>query len=71
MLILEVTVDSLRAANDSALGAVLCEVLGKEACIRVRIITTNHHKTIKVEILRILERVSKLLRGLNLMASRA
>ena len=71
MFILEVTVDSLWAANDFALSAVLSEVLGKEACIRVRIIATNNYETIKVEILRILERVSELLRGLNLMTSGA
>ena len=71
VLILEVTVDGLWAANDSALSAVLGEVLGKEACIRVGIIATNDHETIKVKILRILERVSKLLRGLNLVASGA
>mgnify|MGYP006922970773 CR=1 FL=1 len=35
MLVLEVTIDSLRATNDLALSLLLCKVLGQQACICV------------------------------------
>ena len=71
MLILKVTVDSLGASNDLALGLVLGEVLGQEARVSVRVVTADHDKTVEIERLRIRQRASKLLRGLNLVTTRA
>lgn len=71
MLILKVTVDSLWASNDLAFGLVLLEILCQQACIGVRVIATNYNKTIEIKGLRICQRAGKLLRGLNLVSSRA
>lgn len=48
MLILEIAINSLGAANNTALGILALEVLGKKASIGVRVITTNNNETIKV-----------------------
>jgi len=71
VLVLQITIDGLRAANNLALSFVLREVFGKEASIRVRIVTADDNKTVEVESLRVLERASELLRGLNLVTSGA
>ena len=71
VLVLQITIDSLWASNNLCLCVVLSEVLSKEAGIGVGVISTNYDKTVKVKVCGILERVSELLWGLNLVASRA
>ena len=46
MLILKIAINSLRAANDTALGILALEILGKKASIGVRVITTDNDETI-------------------------
>ena len=70
MLVLEIAIDSLGAANNTALGILTLEVFGKKASIGVRVITTDNNETIKVKCLSVGERACELLRGLNLMTSR-
>jgi len=70
VLVLQVTVDGLGAADNLALGLLAREVLGEQASVRVGVITANHNKAIKVELDCIVKRVCELLRRLNLVTSR-
>lgn len=70
VLVLQITINGLGAANHFTLGLLAGEVLGEQACVRVRVIATNHNETIEVEFLGIAQGVGKLFGGLDFVASR-
>ncbi len=51
VLVFQITINGLGAANNFTLGLLAGEVLGEQACVRIRVITTNHNETIEVEFL--------------------
>ena len=71
MLVLEITINSFWAANDFTFGIVFGEVFSQQTSIGVGVVTTDNNETIKIQILSVLERGSKLIRCLNLVSSRA
>lgn len=69
VLVLQVTIDGLGAANDAALGLVLSKVLGQQASIGVGVVATDDNEAIKVKGLSVLERILELLRLLNFVSA--
>ena len=71
MLVLEITIDSLGAANDFAFRIVFHEVFSEKARIGIGVITSNDDETVEVKGLGVRERASELLRCFNLVTSGA
>ena len=69
VLVLEVTVDGLGAANDFAFSLLAGEVLSEKTGIGVGVIAANHNESIEVEFLGIAQGIGKLLGGLDLVSS--
>lgn len=69
MLILQVTIDSFWTSNNTALRVVFGEVLGEEACVRVRVITSDDGDTVEVEGIASLKRGLELFWRLDLVST--
>lgn len=69
-LILQIPVYSLRAPDHCSLAVVFLEVLSKQASVRVRVIASNHNKTIQLQALAILKTLLELLFRLDLVSPR-
>ena len=70
VLVFQVAINCLGTSNDLALGLLLGEVLSQEAGIGVRVVATDHNKSVKIELDSVFEGAGKLLRGLNLVTAR-
>jgi hypothetical protein len=49
VLIFQITIDGLRTSDNATFGVISGEVLGKQACVGVRVITTDDGETVKVK----------------------
>ena len=71
MLVFEIAVDRLGAADDNCLGLVDCEVLSKNASVGVRVVASDDDKSVKVKGCAVLQRVFFVNSTLNLVPSSA